>query len=202
MRSDMKTAPLIITILGTAFVLSMIFSAQAAESDNRDLVHDTHGQIIQNTFGNCVRTRWTSAGDECRQMAQAQKIERRQLADEERTVYFEFNRSTLMESERHKLDSLAGALKAMDDINGVNIAGYADRIGSASYNERLSERRAQAVEQYLRERGYLKTTVGKTRWLGESSPVTQCNDSLGRAALIACLQKDRRVTVEVKDTDK
>lgn len=200
--NHMKTTTLLfIALLGAGFEFSPVSYAQAS-SDNRDVVHDMYGQVVRNTFGNCVRTRWTSTNDECRQTAQAQKPVPRQIADEARTVYFAFNQTSLMESERRKLDSLAGVLKSRDDIRGVSIVGYADRIGTASYNERLSESRAKVVEKYLRERGYLHTTLAKTRWLGESVPITQCNDNLARAALVDCLQKDRRVTIEVKDTGK
>lgn len=191
----MKTRILLATtMLNAGLALIPIFPVQAAAPDNRDVVHDMRGQVVRNTFGNCVRTRWTSASDECRQMAQT----RRQIADEERTVYFEFNKTGLMASEQRKLDSLVSVLKPMKDISGVSIVGYADRIGTTSYNERLSERRARVVEQYLRQRGYLHATVAKTRWLGESVPVTECTNNLARSALITCLQKDRRVTVEIK----
>lgn len=194
----MKTGIFIlITILGAGFGLGLIPPAQATSSDNRDAVHDLRGQLVRNTFEHCVRTRWTSASDECRQMTQA-KPERRIISDEERTVYFEFDRSRLMDSEKRKLDSLVSVLKPIKDISGVSVVGYADRIGTADYNERLSQRRAQVVEEYMRQRGYLHTTVAKTRWLGESVPVTQCASNLDRGALIECLQKDRRVTVEIK----
>lgn len=189
------------TILSAGLVLGLTSSAQAAEPDNRDIVHDMRGQVVRNTFGNCVRTRWASGSDECHDKQQAQKIERRQIADEERTVYFEFNKARLMESEQRKLDSLANTLKSMSDISSVSIVGYADRIGTLSYNERLSKQRAGVVEKYLRQHGYLNTTVAKTRWLGESVPITECAENLERGALIACLQKDRRVTVEIKYED-
>ncbi len=106
-----------------------------------------------------------------------------------------------MDSEQSKLNSLAKALQSMNYITGVSIVGYADRIGNTGYNKKLSERRAKVVEAYLRARGYLNTSVADTRWLGESVPITVCHDGLDRSALIACLQKDRRVTVEIKYKD-
>ncbi len=197
----MKTSTFFFTtILSAGFALNMVTSIQAEAPDNRDVVHDMRGQVVRNTFGNCVRTRWVSDNDECSytlHVAQVQKHDYR-LADEDRTVYFEFNKTRLIESERLKLDSLTNTLKSMHDISGVSIVGYADRIGSTNYNENLSEKRAKVVEKYLREHGYLNTTIAKTRWLGESSPITQCSESMKRGALITCLQQDRRVTVEIK----
>jgi len=193
------------TILSATMNFSMIPSAYAAAAgnDNHDIVHDIRGQVVRNTFGNCVITKWMSASEECAKPKKVARVvpSRHQIADEERTVYFPFNKTSLTATERQKLDSLADVLKSADEISGVNIVGYADRIGTASYNERLSQSRAQVVENYLRSRGYLKTAVAQTRWLGESAPVSQCSDTLSRAALIACLQTDRRVTVDITYED-
>lgn len=201
----MKTSAFISTaLLSASFAFSLAPDTHAAAVDNRDVVHDMRGQVVRSTNGNCVRTRWISADDECRgaQMAQVRKPERRRIADEARTVYFEFDKTRLMGSEQDKLNSLASTLKEMKEISSVSIVGYADRIGTRSYNERLSKQRARVVEKYLRQRGYLNATVAKTRWLGESVPLTACAGNLGRVALIACLQKDRRVTVEIKYEDE
>jgi len=181
------------TILGAGLAFSI--SAQAA-MDNRDVVHSTNGQIVRNSFGHCVRTQWMSPSDECHPM-QAMQV-RKPIGEEERTVYFDFNKAEIMESERQKLDSLANVLQSRDEIDSVSIVGYADRIGTPSYNERLSKKRAEAVETYLRKRGYLNTSVADTRWVGESDPVTHCPNNLSHADLIACLQKDRRVTVDIQ----
>jgi OOP family OmpA-OmpF porin len=159
-----------------------------------------------NTFQNCVRTQWNAKTDECAVKVavntRVHNIQHHQIPDEERTAYFQFDRSELMNSEKDKLSTLASTLKEMDDITGVSIVGYADRIGSEEYNENLSKKRAKVVEGYLKAHGYLNTTIAKTRWLGESVPVTECATGLGRAALITCLQKDRRVTVEIQYKDE
>lgn len=184
-----------------AFCVVSLFTATPAlaQPDVRDVVHDARGQVVRSTFGDCVRIRWVGSSDICRMQAQlVQPTPRREIAQEERTVYFEFDKARLMESEWRKVDSLADILKSERDIQGVQIVGYADRIGSESYNDRLSQRRARTVESYLKSRGYLNTTIAKTRWLGESVPVTKCPDGLSRSELIACLQRDRRVEVEIE----
>ncbi len=198
----MKTRTLLLTtILSAGLALGFTPSSAIAETDARDAVHDRNNQVVRNTFGHCVRTQWVSGSTECSGKQAVVKPIHRQIADEDRTVYFEFNKTSLMDSEQRKLDSLSGTLKSMSDISGVTIVGYADRIGSVSYNDRLSQRRAQVVEDYLRKRGYLNTTVAKTRWLGESVPITQCADDQNRMSLISCLQRDRRVTVEITYQD-
>lgn len=183
--------------------------ASAGGYDNRDVVHDERGNRVHSTSGACVRTKWVSDSDECHpkpkmkveRKTEHHVVERNPIPDEDRTVYFDFDKSKLTAAESVKLDNLAAQLKSMDDIQGVSIVGYADRIGSVSYNDRLSQKRAQVTENYLRERGYLNTTVAKTQWLGKSTSVTDCPNGLSRSTLISCLHRDRRVTVEMQYKD-
>lgn len=61
------------------------------------------------------------------------------------TVYFDFDKYTVSATERAKLDAIAGRVKATEVI----IAGYTDHFGTEEYNLGLSDRRAQAVREYL-----------------------------------------------------
>jgi OOP family OmpA-OmpF porin len=189
-------------------VLVLASTAPASHArDNRDVVQDAKGRVVLNTFGNCVRTDWVGTNNTChgqQRVVEAPKPQKvvytspaRNLETEARTVYFEFNKSRITPEEQAKLDSLADVLKSDQTVQNASIVGYADRIGSAKYNEQLSKKRAQAVESYLNKRGYVNTSVAKVRWLGESAPVTDCSNKLPRKKLIACLHKDRRVEVEV-----
>jgi OOP family OmpA-OmpF porin len=93
-----------------------------------------------------------------------------------------------------KLDEFANAMISNHEVRDVDITGYSDRIGSKKYNQKLSERRAVAVKDYLVSKGIdanrLKA-VGK----GEANPVVVCTDKK-RPALIKCLEPNRRVEVE------
>lgn len=109
------------------------------------------------------------------------------------TELFEFNRSDLRMPQT-KLDEIAAALKSDDQNNNVVISGYTDRIGSDSYNMKLSQRRADVVKGYLVQQGVPAarlSAVGK----GKSNPVVVCTDKK-RPALIKCLEPNRRVEVE------
>src|SRR5260363_15457 len=69
---------------------------------------------------------------------------------------FAFDRADLSTSpseRREKLDQLAQDVQQVDTVKQLTITGYTDRLGSAAYNLRLSERRAQAVKHYLAARG-------------------------------------------------
>jgi len=116
------------------------------------------------------------------------------------TVLFDFNRAEIRPSEVTALDDLAAKLKARPG-EGVEIAGYADRIGSAKYNVALSKRRAAAVRDYLVGKGVQAGAYGLSA-MGEADPATgdQCK-GLGaekhtNRKLIACLQPDRRVELK------
>ena len=85
----------------------------------------------------------------------------------------------------------------------VTVEGHTDRLGSTAYNEKLSMQRAEAVKQYLSQSGRVDGAKIKTVAVGESSPVTKPEDCKGKTAnatLIACLQPDRRVELEVSGT--
>lgn len=109
------------------------------------------------------------------------------------TELFAFD-SAKLNAPQPKLDEIANVLGNARDINNVVISGYADRIGSAKYNQKLSLQRAQSVKDYLVSKGVAAdrlSAVGK----GSTNPVVVCNDKK-RADLIKCLEPNRRVEVE------
>ena len=109
------------------------------------------------------------------------------------TELFGFNSATLS-MPQPKLDDIAAALSADPAITDVDITGYADRLGSAKYNQQLSERRANAVRDYLAAKG-IEARRLKAHGKGESNPIVTCTDKK-RADLIKCLEPNRRVEVE------
>ena len=109
------------------------------------------------------------------------------------TELFGFDRSDIR-APHPKLDEIAAALSANPGINNIVITGYTDRIGTDKYNQKLSERRANAVKVYLVNKGIAASrlsAVGK----GEANPIVMCSQKQ-MAALIKCLEPNRRVEVE------
>lgn len=112
---------------------------------------------------------------------------------------FGFNESILKNlAANNKIDHLLEEINTSDlDITKIIITGHADRLGNKEYNQNLSLKRAETVMNYLRSKGIKEriTSVG----FGSTKPITnnQCSDNLPREALIACLQPDRRVSVEL-----
>jgi OmpA-OmpF porin, OOP family len=119
-------------------------------------------------------------------------------------VLFEFNKAELRPSGTQRLDDLARSAQGAN-VDKVVLVGHADRIGSEDYNKELSEKRAQAVADYLAQKGVDRSRV-QVEGRGEAQPVTgnECN-KLGKESnknpkLIACLQPDRRVDAELLGT--
>ena len=109
------------------------------------------------------------------------------------TELFAFNSADLR-MPQPKLDEIASALGSNSDINNVVVTGYTDRIGSDKYNQKLSQRRADAVKNYLQSKGIDANRL-KAEGKGEANPVVVCTDKK-RPALIKCLEPNRRVEVE------
>jgi OOP family OmpA-OmpF porin len=118
------------------------------------------------------------------------------------TELFEFNKAVLTQDARAKLDNeVVAKLKDLKDIRYIIVNGHADRLGSPQYNQRLSEKRAEAVRAYLVSKG---VDAGKVETLGfgKTLPVKACPDQKDRKGLIACLADNRRVVVEVQGTPR
>jgi outer membrane protein OmpA-like peptidoglycan-associated protein len=115
---------------------------------------------------------------------------------------FDFDRYAVQPESRRKLDDLVEQLKGV--LYGEVIStGFADPIGTQMYNQILSQRRAEAVEQYLLDKGIpadkLKIEArGETE---EYATYESCKGQ-GKRSLVACLQPDRRVEVTVTAGEK
>jgi OOP family OmpA-OmpF porin len=113
---------------------------------------------------------------------------------------FAFDKSELKPEGRAMLDGLVRQLKdASYDV--ISLTGHADRFGTDAYNQKLSERRAAAVKDYLVGQNVRANRID-AEGKGETQPVTAAGACPGprSAKVIACLQPDRRVDVEMTGT--
>jgi OOP family OmpA-OmpF porin len=118
------------------------------------------------------------------------------------TELFEFNKATLTDAAKKMLDAeVVGKLKDFGQVRYINVNGHADRLGSVQYNQKLSERRANAVRAYLVSKGADASQV-ETLGFGKTTPAKSCPDQKDRKALIECLAPNRRVVVEIQGTPR
>ncbi len=106
-------------------------------------------------------------------------------------VFFDFDKSVLKPEGKAKLDDLIGKLKAVA-LEVIIAIGHTDSIGSDSYNQKLSVRRAEAVKAYMVSKGIEPNRI-YTEGKGEKQPIADNRTAQGRA-------KNRRVEIEVVGT--
>lgn len=113
---------------------------------------------------------------------------------------FAFDESVLEPGGKAALDDFARQLDGAQ-YEAIHVTGHTDRFGGNAYNQGLSERRANAVKDYLAGRAIPASRIHATG-RGETEPVTRAADCRGAksASVVACLQPDRRVHVEVSGT--
>ncbi len=100
---------------------------------------------------------------------------------------FDFDKSDVKSEDAQRILSQLGAAGTVT-WQTVNAVGYTDSVGTADYNQNLSERRANAIKSYLVGKGVapdMIMTVGK----GPQEPVASNDDPDGRA-------QNRRTTIE------
>lgn len=107
-------------------------------------------------------------------------------------VYFETNSAQLRADAVQRLDQAVQTLRLNKDLE-IEVAGYTDSSGAASYNQQLSQRRAEAVRDYLASHGVDAGRLS-ARGYGESDPVASNTSREGRA-------QNRRVVLRVLNED-
>ena len=206
-----------------ALLAGIGFGATAVQAQERVYVIDQRDVVALSGFGLCWRTGyWTPAAaakdpagcqcdkdllpkEVCEPPAPAAPVAAMpKPAAEKITVaadaLFDFNKATLRPAGKAKLDELVSKAAAIK-LEVILVVGHTDRIGSDSYNQKLSEKRAAAFKEYLVAKGIEANRV-YTEGKGEKQPVTgdKCKGNAPTKALIECLQPDRRADIEVIGT--
>lgn len=205
-----------ITLLAALGMSASVALAQVPNNDG--YLFDTRGLVAKSGFGLCWKTtRWTPAMAiaECdpelvkkpEPAAPAAPAATPKPAAQKVTLaadaLFDFDKAVLRPEGKAKLDDVTGKLKGMK-LEVIIAVGHTDRIGSDKYNQKLSEKRAEAVKAYLVGKGVEPNRV-YTEGKGEKQPVTgdKCGKSEKKSKqLIECLQPDRRVEIEVIGTQQ
>jgi OOP family OmpA-OmpF porin len=201
-------------------------AAQAQNPDGKALLGDSRGAVVKSDFGLCWHTGFgppPAPSAECdpnyvayvappavmaAPAAPPMKVaaltpppapipvaERLTL---DADTLFDFDKATLRPAGRDALDTFVGKLRNISPETIMTV-GHADRIGNADYNQRLSEQRVASVKAYMVSKGVEPARI-YSEGKGETQPLTKTEDCAKSANLIACLQPDRRVDIEVIGT--
>ena len=162
----------------------------AAEGDM--YVQDGFGGPVKDPFGKCVLSAGGSRVPGC--VEEVAVIPPPTPVHETMTLgtdtFFDFDKYNLKPAGMAKLDELAAKLQQLGPaVTAVNVAGHTDSIGSEAYNLKLSDRRAQAVVDYLVQRGVNPNLI-KAQGFGKSNPIASNATPAGRA-------QNRRVEITV-----
>ena len=123
----------------------------------------------------------------------------RQRVSFQADALFGFDQSAIKPEGRAALDRFVSDLRGTR-YEVITVEGHADRIGTASYNQTLSQQRADAVKAYLVSSGGIEVGKVNAVGMGEADPADAtgaCMGELPTDRLKACLQPDRRVDIEV-----
>jgi OOP family OmpA-OmpF porin len=186
----------------------------ADEITKQGYLLDSQGDVVKSGFGLCWHTGyWTPdmAIEGC-DLVKVVEAEAPAPAPEQPApivitlqsdTLFGFDKAIIRAEGKKQLDDeVIGKMKEYPQIELLLVTGHADRIGSDAYNLQLSQRRADAVKDYLVEQGVDPARI-QTASKGESEPVVTCDEVQDKAGgrskeLIECLKPNRRVEVEIK----
>jgi outer membrane protein OmpA-like peptidoglycan-associated protein len=102
------------------------------------------------------------------------------LAEKGRQVLFDFDKAVLKPAARTQLAAVVQALKDQPSLR-VQVAGHTDSVGSDAYNMRLSQRRAEAVVNYLIQSSPTARENFVVEWFGKRQPIASNDTAEGRA---------------------
>ncbi len=224
----MKTSRIILYALAMAS-LTLAGFASADEITKEGYLTYARSDVVQNGYGQCWHTGfWTSAMAITECDPDLVKKDEPKVAEAktpavvapvpvvvpksitfvpltlQADTLFDFDKSVIHASGQKILDDeIVSKMKEYPQIETVLVTGYTDRIGTNAYNQKLSQRRADAVKDYLVSQGVASNRI-ETAAKGESDPIVSCDNVKGKVSgknkkLVECLQPNRREVVEIKD---
>jgi outer membrane protein OmpA-like peptidoglycan-associated protein len=180
---------------------------QAAEAETAEARQQKEVAVQEATTARETASRAQAEADAIRKKAEAEvnRLQQAlgQIAETRRTALglvmnlggdhlkFEFDKADLQPSDKELLARIAGILVTSHDYT-ISVNGHTDDVGSDAYNQKLSERRAQSVRDYLVQAG-LSPEILSVEGHGKSLPLVRGTSDAARA-------KNRRVELGLVNT--
>ncbi|KIF52482.1 OmpA family protein [Vibrio owensii] len=181
--------------LGAEYTIDRNWSVRAEYQRYQDISDDVLDDMDANFFGIGVNYKFAAApvvaAVVTEEVMEEEPVMMTKTHKEEYgTGTFEFDSATLTDSVSERLDNFVNFLNEYPQAQ-VEITGYTDSSGPAAYNQKLSERRAQSVADYLIAAG-IDADRFTVKGMGEENPVADNSTHEGR-------EKNRRVEVVVPE---
>ncbi len=158
--------------------------------------HDVDGDGVPNTEDHCPLEAGLEAYDGCLPPEYEERVTRvdDQIEINER-VNFETDRAVISEESYELLEQVALVIREHPDIVLVEVAGHTDDRGDRDYNMMLSQERAEAVRQFLVDRGDVNPARIRAEGYGPDEPLIDEDSDEARA-------ENRRVEFHIVEVDE
>lgn len=212
MTKQLKLGALIVAAIASANALA---SSEAhtkhgytVESSTQSVVRNSYGECWKNDYFDKATQGRVECGDKVA-VAAAAPVYADEVVSLSSKTLFGFDKDVLRPEAQQTLGNLAARLTNAN-VRAVSVEGHTDFMGSDAYNQALSERRANVVANYLVAQGVPAAKVTAVGY-GESqaqrtaacqAEVVKGSKAQKRAALIACIEPDRRVDVRISSLVK
>lgn len=207
MTKQLKLSALIVAMMASAGAMAHEKNGYTISQESREVVVNNYGECWENSFLNKATDGLAECGDA---VAKPQDpVYQDETVALSANFLFGFDKYNLRPEASDTLNQLAQRLSDTN-VQSVRVEGNTDFMGSEQYNQALSERRANTVANYLVSRGVPAEKISAVG-LGESQArmTESCQAEVAklgkrvsaakkRAALIACIEPDRRVDVRIR----
>ena len=211
MTKQIKLSALIVALMASTGAMAHEVHGYTTSQGSGEVVRNNYGECWENTYLDKATNGLVECGDKAAEAPAPQTVTERvnETISLQSEFLFGFDKYNLRPEAITTLNDLSAKL-SQSNVQSVRVEGNTDFMGSDKYNQALSERRANTVANYLVQQGDPADRVSAVG-LGESQAkmTEQCQAEVAklgkkvskakkRSALIACIEPDRRVDIQVE----
>ena len=215
MTKQVKLSALIVALMASTGAMAHDIHGYTTSQGSGEVVRNNFGECWENNYLNKAENGLVECGDRAapapapEQAPQMETVEQNDTVSFGSNFLFGFDKDKLRPEAVETLNQLVARVNGTN-VQAVRVEGHTDFMGTEQYNQALSERRATAVANYLVSQGVPAERVSAVG-LGESQArmTESCQAEVAklgnrvsrakkRAALIACIEPDRRVDVQIR----
>ena len=210
MTKQIKLSALIVALMASTGAMAHSVHGYTTSQGSGEVVRNNYGECWENTYLDKATNGLVECGDKTPEASAPQTVTERvnETISLQSEFLFGFDKYNLRPEAITTLNDLSAKL-SQSNVQSVRVEGNTDFMGSDKYNQALSERRANTVANYLVQQGVPADRISAVG-LGETQArmTEQCQAEVAklgkkvskakkRSALIACIEPDRRVDIQV-----